>query len=382
MTESLSDTNKTTPITVTKPSLPDLTDFTVFLEEIWKSRQLTNMGSFHQRFECALCEHLNVEHISLFCNGTMALQIGMKALRITGEVITTPFTFPATTHSIYWNQCTPVFCDIEPESFNIDPAKIEALITPDTTAIMPVHIYGCPCNIEAIQKIADLHGLKVIYDAAHGFGVKLTDGSSLAKAGDLSMVSFHATKVFNTIEGGALVIPDGKLKQRVDYLKNFGIADEETIVGHGSNGKMNELICAYGLLQLNTIDSEITKRGQLSKRYRKNLAQTKGITIPAEPKCDRYNYCYFPILVEENNYGMTRDMLHKMLCAHNILSRRYFYPLLSEISCYRNIPSASPDNLPEATRISREILCLPLHTDLTKEQVDMICQIIDNRSIR
>ena len=381
MKETLPD-KKHTPLTVTRPSLPNLSDFTALLEEIWQSRHLTNMGAFHQRFEDALCDYLNVDHVSLFCNGTLAMQIGMKALRITGEVITTPFTFPATAHSIYWNQCTPVFCDIEPESFNIDPKKIEALITSDTTAIMPVHIYGRPCNIEAIQQIADLHGLKVLYDAAHSFGVTQTNGSSLSTAGDLSMVSFHATKVFNTIEGGALIIPNAKLKQRVDYLKNFGIADEVTIVGHGSNGKMNELISAFGLLQLQQIDDEIAQRGRIAKRYRENLAHTECIVIPDEPKCHRYNHCYFPVLVKENNCGMTRDMLHDKLRAHNVLARKYFYPLLSEIPCYRHTPSASPNNLTVATRISRGILCLPLYADLTMGQVDYICNIISNRSAR
>lgn len=363
-------------ITVTKPSLPELSDFTELLKKIWESRQLTNMGVFHAQFEQALCDYLNIENISLFCNGTTALQIGLKALRVSGEVITTPFTFPATVHSIYWNNCKPVFCDIEPDSFNIDPNKIEPLITSATTAIMPVHIYGRPSNIDAIQQIADLHGLKVLYDAAHGFGVNQTDGTSLLKAGDLSMVSFHATKVFNTIEGGALVIPNSKLKKRIDYLKNFGIADEVTIVGQGSNGKMNELICAYGLLQLKEIDNQIIKRKRIAERYMKNLANIKTIIIPHEPKCQRYNYCYFPVLIDNNEFGMTRDMLYRKLRRFNIMTRRYFFPLISEIPCYRNIPSASPENLHVAKRISRQILCLPLYTDLTIDQVDSICEII------
>lgn len=371
--------NISKPITVTKPSMPALSEFTALLEEIWDSRYITNMGAFHQQFEKSLCEYLGVEHISLFCNGTMAIQIGLKALGITGEVITTPFTFPATAHSIYWNHCSPVFCDIEPGSFNIDPSKIESLITPETSAIMPVHIYGHPCNIEEIQKVADAYGLKVLYDAAHGFGVNRDDGSSLLISGDLSMVSFHATKVFNTVEGGALIMPNAEIKKRVDCLKNFGIVDEVTIVDQGSNGKMNELVSAYGLLQLQNIDSEITKRRRIAKRYQKNLAATPDIIIPEVKGCHRYNYCYFPILVKEQVYGMTRDMLYNKLEEHSILGRRYFYPLLSEIPCYRHIPSASADNLPVAMKVSREVLCLPLYADLTNDEVDHICEIINSR---
>ena len=368
------------PIPVTKPTLPELPDFTAMLEEIWQSRYLTNMGVFHKRFEEALREYLKVKHISLFCNGTMAIQIGIKALRITGEVITTPFTFPATAHSIFWNHCTPVFCDIEPDSFGLDPEKIEPLIGPETTAIIPVHVFGRPCNLEAIQNIADIYGLKVLYDAAHAFGVRSEDGSSIMTAGDLSMVSFHATKVFNTIEGGALIIPDEKLKQRIDYLKNFGIADEVTIVGEGSNGKMNELISAYGLLQLKRIDDEIEMRGLLAKRYRENLEAIQGVTIPEEPGSIRYNHCYFPILVKQNEFGTSRDSLYEKLRSHNILARRYFYPLLSEIPCYRSLPSSASEQLPVATQISREVICLPLYADLSTDQVDTICEIIADGS--
>ena len=365
-----------TPIPVTKPTLPKLPDFTDLLEEIWQSRYLTNMGVFHKRFEEALCEYLKVKHISIFCNGTMAMQIGIRALRITGEVITTPFTFPATAHSIFWNHCTPVFCDIDPDSFALAPEKIEPLIGPETTAVMPVHVFGRPCDIKAIQEIADMHGLKVVYDAAHAFGVENQDGSSIMTAGDLSMVSFHATKVFNTIEGGALIIPGAKLKQRIDYLKNFGIADEVTIVGEGSNGKMNELISAYGLLQLKRIDDEIAMRGLLAKRYRVNLEIIQGITVPEEPTNIHYNHCFFPILVKQNEFGTSRDFLYEKLRSHNILVRRYFYPLLSEIPCYRSLPSSASAQLPVATQISREVICLPLYADLTIEQVDTICEII------
>lgn len=382
-TQQLNDSkDKQRAIPVTRPTLPNLSDFTALLEDIWRSRHLTNMGAFHKRFEEALCEYLNVKYISLFCNGTMAMQIGLKALRITGEVITTPFTFPATAHSIFWNHCTPVFCDIDPDSFGLDPEKIEALIGPKTTAIMPVHIFGRPCNLHTIQRIADLHGLKVLYDAAHAFGIySKKDGSSIMNAGDLSMVSFHATKVFNTIEGGALIIPNKKLKQRIDYLKNFGIADEVTIVGEGSNGKMNELVSAYGLLQLKSIDDDINTRGRLAVQYRKNLKRIKGIVIPDEPVNVRYNHCYFPILVKQNKVDTNRrDALYEKLRFHNIFARRYFYPLLSEIPCYRSLPSSGAKKLPVATKISREILCLPLYADLAVEQVDTICEIIANNS--
>lgn len=374
--EGRNDKDCSGSIPVTKPTLPDLSDFTELLKEIWETRYLTNMGVFHKRFEDALCDYLKVKHISLFCNGTMAMQIGMKALQIKGEVITTPFTFPATAHSIFWNHCTPVFCDIEPDSFGLDPKKIEPLIGPDTTAIMPVHVFGRPCNLESIQNIADMHGLKVFYDAAHAFGEQNRDGSSILNAGDLSMVSFHATKVFNTIEGGALIIPDGKLKQRIDYLKNFGIADEVTIVGEGSNGKMNELIAAYGLLQLKRIDDEIAQRAFRANRYRDNLEDIKGIIIPDEPENISYNHCYFPIQVKQAEFGADRDFLYEKLRLHDILSRRYFYPLLSEIPCYRSLPSSAATKLPVATKISREILCLPLYADLPIEQVDRICSII------
>lgn len=363
------------PIYVTEPSLPPLEEFIPCLEKIWANKWLTNNGEFHKEFEAKLAEYLGVKYVSLFTNGMIALQVGMQALRITGEVITTPFTFVATTHAIHWNNCTPVFCDIEPETFTMDPTKVESLITPRTTALMPVHVYGNPCRHEELKQIADTYGLKLFYDAAHVFGVR-KDGVSVCNWGDLSMLSFHATKVFNTFEGGALVTNDEQMKKRIDFLKNFGFANEVTVVAPGSNGKMDEFRSAYGLLQLERVDGEIAKRKKVAERYREALKDVPGIRMLHDLPGIRHNYAYFPISVDVKEYGMTRDELYDKLKANNIYSRRYFYPLCSDFPTYRGLPSASAANLPVATQIAQEILCLPLFANLAEEQLSEICEIV------
>ncbi|MCG7892991.1 MAG: DegT/DnrJ/EryC1/StrS family aminotransferase [Candidatus Thiodiazotropha taylori] len=360
---------------VTQPSLPPLDEFVELLEQIWASKRLTNNGPFHQQFESALAEYLDVPYVSLFCNGMMALQVGLQSLKITGEVITAPYTFPATTHAIYWNHCTPVFCDIDPHTCNIDPEKIESLITPKTTCILPVHVYGMPCRIESIQHIADTYGLKVIYDAAHAFGTKL-NGTSLCSFGDLSILSFHATKVFNTFEGGALVIHDEKLKRRVDYLKNFGFANETTVVAPGSNGKMNEMQSALGLLQLKHVDESINKRVQLIELYRQQLHNIPGIRL-LEPIDDLMpNGAYCPIFVEQKIYGKSRDQLYQILKDESIYGRRYFYPLISQLPAYRGLASASPDRLQNAVTAADQVICLPLYGELEAATVERIANIV------
>ncbi|MCU7847159.1 MAG: DegT/DnrJ/EryC1/StrS family aminotransferase [Candidatus Thiodiazotropha sp. (ex Lucinoma kastoroae)] len=362
---------------VTQPSLPPLDEFVASLEKIWSSKRLTNNGPFHQEFEAALAEYLGVPHVSLFCNGMMALQVGLQSLKITGEVITSPYTFPATTHAIYWNHCTPVFCDIDHDTCNIDPEKIESLITPKTTCIMPVHVYGMPCSINKIQHIADTYGLKVLYDAAHAFGAEL-NGASLCSFGDLSMLSFHATKVFNTIEGGALVIHDEKLKKRIDYLKNFGFANETTVVAPGSNGKMNEVQSAFGLLQLKYVDAAIEKRVQLAQIYREGLADIPGIRMLDPIDGGTLNGAYCPIFVQEGVYGKSRDQLYQTLKDESIHGRRYFYPLISQLPAYRGLPSSPPDRLPHAVAAADQVICLPLYANLEPEMVERIADIVRN----
>ena len=364
---------KEKPIYVTSPSLPKLDDFIPYLRKIWENKWLTNNGEFHKKFEAALAEYLGVKYVSLFTNGMIALQIGMQALRITGEVITTPFTFVATTHAIHWNGCKPVFCDIEPDTYTLDPAKVEALITPRTTAIMPVHVYGNPCRHEELKRIADTYGLKLFYDAAHVFGVR-KDGVSVCNWGDLSMLSFHATKVFNTFEGGALVTNDENLKKRIDFLKNFGFADEVTVVAPGSNGKMDEFRAAFGLLQLEIVDGEIARRRQVAERYRAALKDVPGIRMLYDLPEVKHNYAYFPIEVDAGKYGLTRDELYDKLKANNIYSRRYFYPLCSDFPTYRGLPSAAADNLPVATRVAQKILCLPMYAELTDEDQEKVIE--------
>jgi len=358
-------------IYVTQPSLPDLQAYTKLLEQIWESKRITNNGDFHKQFEAELCDFLKVNHLSLFANGTLALMVALKALRITGEVITTPYSFVATTHALHWNGIKPVFCDINEHDFNINPDKIEALITPKTTAIMPVHVYGNPCNNDKIQKIADTYGLKVIYDAAHAFGVE-KNGESILNWGDLSVLSFHATKSFNTVEGGAIVTKDEKLKERIDFLKNFGFANEVTVVGYGINGKMNELMAAYGLLQLKTFNSEVTKRKRITDLYNRLLKDKKGIKLNATPENTTSNYSYYPVLIESEKSGKTRDEVYEQLKQNNIYARRYFYPLISQFPAYRGLPSAGDDRLPVATKIAQQVLCLPVYAELDEETVQKI----------
>lgn len=360
-------------ITVTSPLLPPLDEFFSYLEDIWDKKWLTNNGYYHQELERALCEYLKVPYISLFTNGTLPLICALQALRISGEVITTPYSFVATTHSLWWNGIKPVFVDIDPQTCNIDPDKIEAAITPKTTAIMPVHVYGKPCNTEKIQEIADKYGLKVIYDAAHAFGVEV-GGKSIIDAGDMSTLSFHATKVYNTIEGGALVCHDEKTKQRIDYLKNFGFADETTVVAPGINGKMDEIRAAYGILNLKYVDRAIEARHQIAIRYRRELRNVSGISFMEDMPGVKHNYSYFPIFVNAEQYGMTRDELYFKMREANVFGRRYFYPLISEFSTYRGLSSANPENLPNAYRMANSVICLPMHHTLSKDEVGRVIE--------
>lgn len=362
-------------IFVTQPSLPNLEEYTKLLQQIWNSKHIANVGQFHKQFEKELCEYLGVENISLFANGTLALITALQALRITGEVITTPYSFVATSHSLHWNGIKPVFCDINKSDCNLNPDKIEALITPKTTAIMPVHVYGNPCDNEKIQKIADIYGLKVIYDAAHAFGVKQYN-ESILKWGDMSILSFHATKTFNTVEGGAIVTKDEKLKKRIDYLKNFGFVDELTVIGSGINAKMNELIAAYGLLQLKTIDDNIEKRREKVELYRSLLSNIKGISFLNDIEKVNHNYSYFPIFINKNEFGKSRDAVYDTLKENNVFARRYFFPLISQFPAYRGLPSAKTSNLPVATRTAEQVLCLPLYSELENKAIEQICEII------
>ena len=365
-------------ITVTSPLLPDLDEFNAMLKEIWASKWITNNGSFHKQLEKELAAYLKVPYISLFTNGTLPLITALQGLRITGEVITTPYSFVATTHSLWWNGIKPVFVDIDPATGNIDPDRIEAAITPKTTAIMPVHVYGKPCNTKRIKEIADTYGLKVIYDAAHAFGVEV-GGESVLNAGDLSTLSFHATKVYNTVEGGALVMHDAETKKRIDYLKNFGFANEVTVVGPGINSKMDEVRSAYGLLNLRQVDAAIEARHQVAIKYREALRPVEGITFFDDMPGVKHNYSYFPIFVDAEKYGMTRDELYFKMKEHNVLGRRYFYPLISEFSTYRGLDSARPENLPNAQRMAETVICLPMHHALSDEDIKRVINCIIKR---
>lgn len=360
-------------IFVTQPYLPPLEEFIPYLEKIWANKILTNGGPFHQQLEKALCEYLGVDYISLFTNGTIALITALQALRITGEVITTPYSFVATSHSLLWNGIKPVFVDIDPNTLNLDPAKIEAAITPQTTAIMPVHCYGHPCEVVAIQKIADSYNLKVLYDAAHAFGVQDEKGSVL-RHGDLSVLSFHATKVFNTFEGGAIVCPDAKTKQRIDHLKNFGFVDEVTVVAPGINGKMSEFNAALGMLQLQYIDQVFARRQEIDAFYRKLLADVDGIRCLQDAGETVANYSYFPVLVDAE-YPLSRDELYQKLKSQNIFARRYFYPLISDFPMYRGLRSAHRSNLLVATDVASKVLCLPIYPALQPNEQE---QIVDS----
>ena len=393
-------------ITVTSPLLPDLDEFQELLKQIWDSKWITNNGSYHKQLEAALAEYLGVPYVSLFTNGTLPLLTALQALRITGEVITTPYSFVATTHSIWWNGCKPVFVDIDPRTGNLDPEKIEAAITPKTTAIMPVHCYGKPCDVRRIKEIADTYGLKVIYDAAHAFALEIpkheadykrafdearnalepcnpvkreeqkVETESILNWGDMSTLSFHATKVYNTIEGGAMITHDLATKKRIDDLKNFGIHDEVTVVGPGINSKMDEMRSAYGLLNLRQVDAAIAARQQVAIKYREALRDVEGITFFDDMPGVKHNYSYFPIFIDEKAFGMSRDALYTKMKAANVLGRRYFYPLISEFSTYRGLESANPKNLPNAHKMADSVLCLPMHHELRDEDIQRTIDLI------
>ena len=395
-------------ITVTSPLLPDLDEFHELLKQIWDSKWITNNGQFHKQLESALTEYLGVPQVSLFTNGTLPLLTALQALRITGEVITTPYSFVATTHSIWWAGCKPVFVDIDPRTGNLDPEKIEAAITPKTTAIMPVHCYGKPCDVRRIKEIADTYGLKVIYDAAHAFALEIpkneadykrafdearnalepctpvkreeqkVETESILNWGDMSTLSFHATKVYNTIEGGAMITHDPETKKRIDYLKNFGFANEVTVVGPGINSKVDEMRSAYGLLNLKQVDAAIAARQQVAIKYREALRDVEGITFFDDMPGVKHNYSYFPIFIDEKAFGMSRDALYAKMKEANVLSRRYFYPLISEFSTYRGLESANPANLPNAHKMADSVLCLPMHHELSDDDIQRTLECIFN----
>ncbi|MBO4802246.1 MAG: DegT/DnrJ/EryC1/StrS family aminotransferase [Bacteroidaceae bacterium] len=362
-------------IKVTSPLMPRLEDFTELLRDIWQRRWITNNGEYHRLLEQALADYLKVPYVSLFTNGTLPLITALQALHITGEVITTPYSFVATTHALWWNGIKPVFVDVDPANGCLDPTKIEAAITPKTTAIMPVHVYGNPCDTKAIQEIADRHGLRVIYDAAHAFGVTV-GGESILKAGDMSTLSFHATKVFSTVEGGAMIMHDETTKRHIDQLKNFGFAGETEVVAPGINSKMDELRAAFGLLNLQQVDAAIASRRCVAEAYREGLKETKGLTFWNDLSGVRHNYGYFPIFVNAAKYGMTRDELYFHLREQGIYGRRYFYPLISTFSPYRDLESARPENLPVATRMADEVICLPMHHELSEGDVQKVIDVV------
>jgi len=366
---------KNSPIFVTQPFLPPLEEFTELLKQIWDSKILTNIGPFHQKLEAALADYLGVKYISLFSNGTLALITALQALKITGEVITTPFSFVATTHSLWWNNIKPVFADIESKYYNLDPDKVEAAITPQTTAILAVHVYGNPCNVEAIQKIADAYGLKVIYDACHTFGVTIK-GIPVLNFGDLSVMSFHATKVYNTFEGGAIVCHDEVTKKRIDNLKNFGFVNETSVVTPGINAKMNEVQAAMGLLQLKYIDGAIEKRKQIDKQYRSLLKNIDRISFIEEMPSVKHCYSYFPIFINKEKYGKTRDEVYEELKRNNFYGRRYFYPLISQFPTYRGLETALPGKMPVAEKATEEVICLPIYPDLEIFHIKKISRIL------
>lgn len=363
-------------ITVTSPLLPDLKEFEKYLEDIWARKWLTNNGFYHKELEKALAEYLGVEYISLFTNGTLPLITALQALGLrNGEIITTPYSFVATTHSIWWNGLTPVFVDIDPITGNIDPDKIEAAITEKTVAIMPVHVYGTPCDTDRIQKIAEKHSLKVIYDAAHAFGVKV-NGESILKAGDISTLSFHATKVYNTVEGGALICHSAEMKKKIDQLKNFGFTGEITVEAPGINSKMDEIRSAYGLLNLKQVDAAIESRKQTAEKYKEALRNVTGIRFLEDMENVHHNYSYFPIFIDAKEYGMTRDELYEKMKSQNVLGRRYFYPLITEFEPYKNYPSATAENLPVAKKMADEVVCLPMYAFMEDEDVERVIGVI------
>lgn len=363
-------------ITVTSPLLPPLEDFIPYLQDIWGRKWITNNGHYHKELEKELCSYLGVKYISLFTNGTLPLITALQALGIReGEVITTPYSFVATSHAIWWNGLKPVFVDVDPANGNINPALIERAITPQTKAIMPVHVYGNPCDVDAIKEIADRHGLKVIYDAAHTFGVKV-NGKSILTAGDISTLSFHATKTYNTVEGGALVSHSAEMKKEIDFLKNFGFANEVEVMAPGINSKMDEIRSAYGLLNLKHVDAAIEARKKIDTAYRAALKDVEGISMFEHLPDVTYNYSYFPIFIDAGKYGMTRDALYQKMKDAGVLGRRYFYPLISDFEPYKDLASAKPENLPVARRMADEVICLPLHHELTEADVERILSLI------
>lgn len=362
------------PVFVTEPHLPPLQEFIPYLEKIWASKRLTNGGPFHEQLENELAAYLGVRHLSLFANGTLALVTALQALRIGGEVITTPYTFAATAHSLLWNNIKPVFVDVDPATCNLDPERIEEAITPATTAILPVHCYGLPCDVDRIQRIADTYGLKVIYDAAHAFGVK-QDGASILNHGDLAVLSFHATKVFNTFEGGAIVCPDAKIKQRIDYLKNFGFANEVTVVAPGINGKMNEICAAMGLLQLEHIDQALEVRTAIHRRYREAFSDIPSLRLLEASAGLEWNHAYCPLFVGPD-HPVSRDELYALLKSHRIHARRYFYPLVSSFPMYRGLPSAADGRLPHARALAEQVICLPIYPTLEAADQERLIDIV------
>lgn len=362
-------------ITVTSPLLPDLKEFEKLLEDIWQRKWLTNNGRYHKELERALSEYLGVPYLSLFTNGTLPLITALQAMEIKGEVITTPYSFVATTHSLWWNGIIPVFVDVEEKTGNLDPEKIEAAITPRTTAIMPVHVYGTPCDTQRIQEIADKYGLKVIYDAAHAFGV-WQDGVSILEAGDMSTLSFHATKVYNTVEGGALVCHDAETKKQIDYLKNFGFAGEIEVIAPGINSKMDEIRSAYGLLNLKQVDGAIARRKSIAQKYKDAFKAIAGLRYLEDIEGVKHNYSYFPIFIDEKEYGLSRDGLFTKLKENNILGRRYFYPLISEFVTYKGLESAKKENLPVAHKLADSVICLPMYADLTDDDVNRVIEVV------
>lgn len=363
------------PFYITQPLLPDIDEFNEMLKVIWASKQLSNNGAMVKQLEKDLTAFLKADYLSVFSNGTVALQLACKILRLSGEVITTPFTFAATTHSLVWNNIKPVFCDIEEDTYNMNPELIESLITPETTAIMPVHVFGNPCNLEKIQNIADKYGLKIIYDAAHAFGVKV-NGEPISHFGDISMFSFHATKIYHTIEGGALTFKDPYHKERADSLRNFGIRNPDIVLEPGTNGKMNEIQAAVGVLLIKQVEEEIEKRKVMTDLYRLLLKEVPGITTSSDIEGVTHNYAYFVIRVDKNEYGLSRDELFDKLADYNVIARKYFYPLCSNFQCYKDYPSSSKNNLPVANKISDMVLSLPLHGRMLKSDVEKICSII------
>lgn len=370
------DNNK---ITVTSPLLPPLEEFKVILDDIWSRKWLTNRGKYHEEFEIALADYLHVPYVSIFTNGTLPLITALQALNITGEVITTPFSFIATTNSIFLNNLTPVFVDVDIETGNIDPSKIEAVITSKTTAIMPVHVYGIPCEVEKIQSIADKYNLKIIYDAAHAFGVRYGDRSIL-DFGDMSTLSFHATKVFNTIEGGALICHDEQMKKKIDSLVNFGFVDDKTLIAPSMNAKMDEVRAAYGLLNLRQVDEAIKIRRNIAHQYISELSNISGVRVFTDTlSCVKYNYSYFPIFINEEEYGMTRDMLYERLKECDIIARKYFYPLISDFSMFSHLKSSNSANLVNAHILANTVICLPLHASLSNNDVQRVIKcVLDN----